>query len=70
MLAIINDLHMGRNSGSGWAVLIDVAAALLGFVSISGMILLLSLIKRRNWGLAYMVTGTVASVAVYLFFVP
>ena len=51
-------------------MLIDLAAGLLGFVAISGMILLLSLIKRRNWGLAYMVTGTVAGVAVYLLFVP
>ena len=38
--AIINDLHKGRDTGAVWRVVIDLSAALLVFISLTGLILL------------------------------
>lgn len=69
-MAVINDLHMGRDSGAGWSLLIDITAWLMVFVSLSGMVLLLSIRKRRNTGLIAMVVGLLVCVAVYVWLVP
>ena len=69
-MAVINDLHMGRDSGGSWSLLIDVTAWLMTFVSISGMALLLALPKRRRLGLAAMAVGLAACIAVYVWLVP
>ena len=69
-MAVINDLHMGRDSGAGWSLLIDISAWLMVFVSLSGIVLLLSLRKRRKAGLIAMVVGLLVSFAVYVWLVP
>lgn len=69
-MAVINDLHMGRDSGGSWSLVIDITAWLMTFVSISGMMLLLQLPKRRAIGLVAMIIGLAASVAVYVWLVP
>ena len=35
-IAVLNDLHKGRDAGKGWARLIDVSAVLMTVVSITG----------------------------------
>ena len=39
-IGILNDLHKGRDSGSGWSVLLDVSAILMTLVSLTGCILI------------------------------
>jgi hypothetical protein len=43
----MNDLHKGRNAGSYWKWLIEIAGHLLVVISISGLVMQLFLRKRR-----------------------
>lgn len=69
-VAVINDLHKGRDSGGKWSVLIDVSAVLMTAVSLTGIFLILLLRKYRTSGLAAVVAGALASWAVYAYWVP
>jgi hypothetical protein len=69
-LAVINDLHKGRDTGRAWSVVIDVSAVLLTIVSLTGLILLFYLKLRRVNGLILVVIGTVVVGAVFLLGVP
>jgi uncharacterized protein len=64
-IGIINDLHKGRDTGRGWSMLIDIAAILLTLVSLTGMLLLLFLKKRRLSGLLVAALGLLAG---YIFY--
>lgn len=55
--AVMNDLHKGRDTGAKWSWVIDASAILLTVVSISGLILLFFLSKRRTRGIAVAVVG-------------
>lgn len=69
-IAIINDLHKGRDSGAGWSWVIDVSALLLVFVSITGLVLIFYL-KRRRWsGIVTTVVGTILFGLLYVWLVP
>jgi hypothetical protein len=50
-VAVINDLHKGRDTGKIWSVVIDISAILLLLVSITGLILIWFVYKRRTSGL-------------------
>ena len=69
-VAVINDLHMGRDAGGPWKLFIDISALLMVFVSITGMLLLFKLPKRQRLGFILGGTGLAACVVVYLFFAP
>lgn len=69
-VAVMNDLHKGRDSGSGWAWVIDVSAIFLILVSLSGLILLLFMKKRRVAGLVSGVIGLIICYLIYVVFVP
>lgn len=51
VIGVLNDLHKGRDSGSGWSVLIDVSAILMSLVSLTGIILILYIKRKRLSGL-------------------
>lgn len=70
LVAVMNDLHKGRDSGPGWSLLIDISAVILCFISITGLGLILFLKMRRRPGLAIAVVGTVLVIAIYYAFVP
>lgn len=70
LVAVLNDLHKGRDSGSGWGILIDISAVLLILVSLSGLVMLLFLKKKRLSGIAWAVIGGVVCYLVYKIFVP
>jgi hypothetical protein len=70
LVAIMNDLHKGRDSGLAWSLLIDASAILTAMVSITGLVLLFWLRRRRWSGLLTTVAGTIVLAAVYLFGVP
>lgn len=48
-VAIINDLHKGRDTGPGWSLVVDLSAVLMVVVSLSGMVLIY-FVKRRFVG--------------------
>ena len=68
--AVMNDLHKGRDSGHAWSVVIDVSAIFMTFVSISGIMLLCFLQKRRFSGFVASAVGAVLCYGVYLIWVP
>jgi hypothetical protein len=68
--AVINDLHKGRDSGSAWAVVIDVSAVLMTLVSLTGMLLIFFLQKKRFSGLLAAAAGIVLCYLAYLAWVP
>jgi hypothetical protein len=55
--AIINDLHKGRDSGKAWSVLIDISAILLILVSVTGLVLIWFMHKRRTNGFLLLLSG-------------
>lgn len=70
LVALLNDLHKGRDTGRAWAWVIDVSAALLVFVSATGMVLMWFVYKRRVSGYTIAVLGCVISYLAYVWWVP
>ncbi|MDV6373910.1 PepSY-associated TM helix domain-containing protein [Deinococcus arenicola] len=62
-VAVLNDLHRGRDTGGAWSWLIDVSGGILTLVAVTGIGILLYLKKTRGQALAVM---GVASVIVLL----
>jgi uncharacterized protein len=60
LIALINDLHKGRDTGAGWSVVIDLSAILMGVSAVTGLVLLLSLRKKWIPGLLTAAAGTLA----------
>ena len=69
-LAVINDLHKGRDTGPAWSALIDISAVLMTLISLTGLVLLFYLKLRRVPGLVVTLIGAVVVAAVFLLGVP
>ena len=69
-VAVINDLHKGRDTGKAWAGVIDVSAVLMTLVSLTGFILIFFLHKRLRTGMIALAIGSVLCYIVYLTWVP
>lgn len=69
-VAVINDLHKGRDTGPVWSVVIDVSAIVLTVISLTGLILIFFLKLRRGPGLVVSVVGAAVVVAICLLWVP
>jgi hypothetical protein len=67
---IMNDLHKGRDAGQGWSWLIDISAILMIIVSLSGLMMLFFLKKKRMAGLLMIVLGGLAVGLIYWLLVP
>jgi hypothetical protein len=61
IFAIMNDLHKGRDTGKAWSWVIDFSAIFMTLISLTGLILLLFLKKRRNNGLLWAIIGGIIS---------
>lgn len=70
LVAILNDLHKGRDSGTAWGVVIDVSAILMTLVSFTGLLLIFFLQKKRLSGLLAAGAGAVLCYLAYLAWVP
>lgn len=70
LVAILNDLHKGRDSGPEWSLLIDVSALGLTFLSLTGLGLLFYIKKRLMPGLAIGLLGGAALWLVWRFWCP
>jgi uncharacterized protein len=69
-IAVINDLHKGRDTGPIWSVVIDLSAVLMTIVSLTGLVLLFYLKLRRVPGLVVALIGTIVVVSIYRMYVP
>jgi hypothetical protein len=69
-VAIVNDLHKGRDSGGGWSLVIDLSAGLMIVVSLTGMVLVYFVKRRFVSGVMVAVTGAALSYLAYLWLVP
>jgi hypothetical protein len=70
LIAILNDLHKGRDTGKVWASVIDISAILMVLVSLSGLVLIFFLHKKLRSGLIALAIGTALSYVVYRVWVP
>ncbi|MCT8863224.1 PepSY-associated TM helix domain-containing protein [Shewanella xiamenensis] len=70
VVAVLNDLHKGRNTGSVWAWVLDLCALLIILFSLTGAYLLLPQTKRLKKSLFYMVIVSSGCALVYVYFVP
>jgi hypothetical protein len=69
-VAVINDLHKGRDAGKVWSFVIDLSAILLTLVSLTGLVILWFVYKRRSSGLLIGAAGLALGLLVYKIFVP
>lgn len=58
-VAVLNDLHRGRDAGSAWAWLIDISGGFLLLVSLTGFGLSLFFKKTRRAAMLTVLAGTV-----------
>lgn len=70
VFAVLNDLHKGRDTGTAWAWMIDLSAVLMTLVSLTGLLLIFFLQKKRLPGLLAASAGAVLCYLAYLAWVP
>ena len=70
IVAVMNDLHKGRDTGAVWSNIIDVSASLMTLVSLTGLVLIFFLQKRRMNGLIAVGIGAILCLIVYWVWVP
>jgi uncharacterized protein len=70
LIALINDLHKGRDTGAVWSVVIDLSAGLMTLIALTGLVLLFYLKLKRVTGVVMALVATVVLVAVYRLWVP
>lgn len=66
-VGFMNDLHKGRDTGKAWLWVIDVSAIFLIVVSLSGLILLLFIKRKRITGLVLLAAGGLIIYLIYKF---
>ena len=69
-IAVINDLHKGRDTGAAWSGVIDLSAGLMTAVSVTGLVLIFFLNKRLRAGLYALAIGAAVCYLVYVIWVP
>lgn len=70
IVAIANDLHKGRDTGTIWKAVIDVSAGLLTFISLTGLVLIYFIHKHRLAGIILLIAGGALSAVLYAMWVP
>ena len=70
MVALINDLHKGRDTGIPWSVVIDLSAVLMAVSAITGLVLLYSIKRKRVAGTLTALAGTLVLWLAYRWLVP
>jgi hypothetical protein len=68
-VAVLNDLHKGRDTGGKWSAVIDFSAILMTLVSLTGLTLIFFLNKRRLFGLLIALTGALLCYLAYALWV-
>jgi len=68
-VGVLNDLHKGRDTGSTWSLVIDISAVLMTLVSLTGMILIFYLKRKRLSGLILAAMGLLLAYLIYIIWV-
>jgi hypothetical protein len=69
LVAALNDLHKGRDTGGKWSAVIDFSAVLMTLVSLTGLTLICFLSKRRLFGLLTALIGALLCFLAYAMWV-
>jgi hypothetical protein len=69
-VAVINDLHKGRDTGAGWSLVVDLSAGLMVVVSLTGMVLVYFVKRRFVSGVVVAALGAILSLLAYVWLVP
>lgn len=69
-IAVMNDLHKGRDTGAGWSLVVDASAILMVIVSLTGMVLIYFVKRRFVSGLLMAFAGIGLSILAYYVLVP
>lgn len=64
LIAMVNDLHKGRDTGPVWSAVVDVSAALTALAAATGLFLLFYIKRRRALGLLTALVGAIVLAAV------
>jgi hypothetical protein len=70
LVAVMNDLHKGRDTGKKWSYLIDIAAIFLTLLSLTGIVMICFMKKKRINGFVLVIVGAFLGYIVYYFLVP
>ena len=70
LVAVMNDLHKGRDTGKAWSMVIDISTILMVLVSLSGMVLIFFLHKRLVSGLLVALAGAILTYLLYQYWTP
>jgi len=70
LVAVMNDLHKGRDSGKKLPYLIDIAAIFLTLLSLTGIIMICFMKKKRINGFVLVIAGAFLCYLIYYFLVP
>lgn len=65
LVAVMNDLHKGRDTGVVWPAVIDISAILMIIVSVTGFMMIFFLRKKRLNGLLLFLAGAVILLFLY-----
>lgn len=69
-IALLNDLHKGRDTGTAWSWLIDLSAAAMIVISLTGLVLICCIRRKRFSGLVTAAVGAALCLAAYWLWVP
>lgn len=62
-VAVMNDLHKGRDTGSAWRWIIDISAVFLVAISLTGLAMQFFLRKRRRSAFVSAAVGSLLAIA-------
>jgi hypothetical protein len=69
LVAVLNDLHKGRDTWKKWSAVIDFSGALMTLVALTGLMLIFFLHKRRFSGLVLLAAGALLCFLFYSFWI-
>lgn len=70
VVALMNDLHKGRDTGGVWSLVIDLASLATVFVSLTGLVLIFYIKRKRVSGVIVAIAGGVLLAAVAYWLIP
>jgi uncharacterized protein len=70
IVAVLNDLHKGRDTGGTWRAVVDGAAGLLVLIALTGLTLIYFVHKHRSAGVALLLGGGALAWLIYRIWVP
>jgi uncharacterized protein len=68
--ALLGNLHRGQGTGARWKWVLDITAGLVVIACVTGLILWITLPKRRKLGIIALLIGIVGTIVVYLICIP